>query len=190
MVCKNNQVPNDHLRKDWYKRVKYFFDDPARARRRRNARLQRAKKMAPRPSEGPLRPLVHCPTVCYNTKLRLGRGFTVPELIKAGFDPSRAPFLGIAVDKRRAHTKNALVQQNIERLVAYKNRLVLVKKGQKVEKVEDHSLFAVPKPDEEIKFKVIDAEQQKKNIFKEKHAKFVQFKTHLKEKKAAKHPKK
>ena len=190
MVCKNNRVPNDHLRKDWYHRVKTYFDDPARAVRRRNARNERAKRIAPRPVEGPLRPIVHCPTVRYNTKVRFGRGFTRAELVKAGFDPARAPFLGIAIDKRRGHTKDAIVEQNIERLKAYKERLVLVKKGQKLERGDAGNLFVLPKPDTEVKFRVIQAEEAKKDLFKEKTQKYKAWRQAIKEKKEAKHPKK
>ena len=197
MVCKNNRVPNDHLRKDWYHRVKTYFDDPARAQRRRNARLARAKKIAPRPVEGPLRPLVHCPTVRYNQKVRFGRGFTQAELVKAGFDPARAEVLGIAVDSRRAHTKDALVQQNIERLVEYKKRLVIYTKNhetgalpEKVEQLKQDALFELPKAQNEIKFRVIKAEEAKKDLFKEKQQKYKAYRQQLKEKKEAKHPKK
>ena len=190
MVLQNNRVPNDHLRKDWYHRVKTYFDDPARAQRRRNARNERAKKIAPRPVEGPLRPVVHCPTVRYNTKVRLGRGFTRAELLKAGFDPSRAAVLGIAIDKRRAHTKDALVEQNIERLKAYKERLVIVKKGEKLQRTDAGNLFDLPKQDNEVKFRVIKAEEAKKDLFKEKTEKYKAWRQHLKEKKEAKHPKK
>ena len=190
MVCKNNQVPNDHLRKDWYKRVKYYFDDPARALRRRNARAARAKAIAPRPVDGPLRPIVHCTTVRYNTKVRLGRGFTKEELLKAGFDPARAAVLGIAVDTRRTHTKDDLMKQNIERLVAYKNRLVLVKKGEKdVKAVNDATLFEVPKTVNEVKFRVIKAEEAKQELFKTKTEKFNAYRKALKDKKMAKYKK-
>ena len=190
MVCKNNRVPNDHLRKDWYHRVRTYFDDPARAQRRRNARNERAKKIAPRPVEGPLRPIVHCPTVRYNTRVRLGRGFTRAELIKAGFDPSRASLLGIAVDRRRLHTKDAIIEQNIERLKAYKERLVLVKKGEKLQRSDAGNLFELPKADNEVKFRVINAELAKKDLFKEKTEKYKQWRAAIKEKKAAKHPQK
>jgi len=46
----------------------------------RAARAAKAVKVFPRPAAGPLRPVVHAQTVKYNTKLRLGRGFTLAEL--------------------------------------------------------------------------------------------------------------
>ncbi|EAY23016.1 ribosomal protein L13e, putative [Trichomonas vaginalis G3] len=189
MVAKNNQIPNDHLRKYWYHRVKTYFDDPARAQRRRNARNLKAKNIAPRPAEGPLRPVVRCPTVRYNMKVRLGRGFTPKELVAAGFDPALARFQGIAVDTRRAHSKDAMVKQNVERLVAYKSRLIKVKKGETAEQVNDAALFALPKAQNEIKFRVIKAEEAKKDLFKEKTDKLKAFREAKKEKAAAKHKK-
>lgn len=37
-------------------------------------------KIFPRPTAGPLRPIVHGQTLKYNMKLRAGRGFTLEEL--------------------------------------------------------------------------------------------------------------
>jgi len=190
MVSKNNMVPNDHLRKDWYKRVKTYFDDPARAQRRRNARIALGKKIAPRPVEGPLRPLVHCPTVRYNAKLRLGRGFTKEELKAAGIDSARARYLGIAVDTRREHCKDKeLLKQNIDRLVAYKSRVVRVPKGETLPQVSEPSLFAVPKVQQQVKWCVIKSEDSKKEMFKEKQDKMKAYRNSIKEKKAEKYKK-
>ena len=81
MVLKhNNQLPNQHFRKDWQRRVKTWFDQPGRKKSRRIARIQKAARIAPRPVDGLLRPAVRCPTIKYNTKLRAGRGFTLEEL--------------------------------------------------------------------------------------------------------------
>jgi len=183
-------VPNDHLRKDWYKRVKTYFDDPARARRRHNARVLLAKKIAPRPAEGPLRPLVHCPTVRYNSKVRLGRGFTKEELIAAGFDPARARFMGIAVDTRRVHAKDEdLKKQNIARLAAYKAKFVRVPKGETLPQVSEPALFAVPKVQQQVKWCVIKSEEAKKELFKEKQGKMKAYRNGIKEKKAEKYKK-
>ena len=44
------------------------------------ARAEKAKKVFPRPTAGPLRPIVHGQTIKYNLKKRLGRGFTFEEL--------------------------------------------------------------------------------------------------------------
>lgn len=75
----NNVLPNGHFRKHWQERVKTWFDQAGRKKRRRSARIEKAKRLAPRPAEM-LRPAVHCPTVKYNTRLRAGRGFTLEEI--------------------------------------------------------------------------------------------------------------
>lgn len=81
MVLKhNNQLPNQHFRKQWDRRVKTWFDQAGRKKSRRIARVQKAGRIAPRPIDGLLRPAVRCPTVRYNMKLRAGRGFTLEEL--------------------------------------------------------------------------------------------------------------
>lgn len=41
-------------------------------------------KIFPRPTAGPLRPIVHGQTLKYNMKVRAGRGFSLEEL-KVGF---------------------------------------------------------------------------------------------------------
>lgn len=77
---RNEMIPNAHFKKHWERYVRNWFDQPGRKRRRRRARLQKAARTAPRPAKGPLRPVVHCATFRYNTKLRAGRGFTLAEL--------------------------------------------------------------------------------------------------------------
>lgn len=44
------------------------------------ARQEKAVKIFPRPTSGPLRPVVHGQTLKYNMKVRSGRGFTLEEL--------------------------------------------------------------------------------------------------------------
>lgn len=44
------------------------------------ARQKKAVKIFPRPTSGPLRPIVQCQTLKYNMKSRAGRGFTLEEL--------------------------------------------------------------------------------------------------------------
>jgi large subunit ribosomal protein L13e len=46
---------------------------------------------------------VHCPTIKYNAKVRLGRGFSLEELKGAGITAKFAPTIGIAVDLRRTN---------------------------------------------------------------------------------------
>lgn len=75
-----NVLPNSHFHKDWKRMVKTWFNQPMRKKRRQNARALKAAVVAPRPVAGMLRPVVRCPTLKYNTKVRAGRGFTLDEL--------------------------------------------------------------------------------------------------------------
>jgi len=45
-----------------------------------SARQKKAVKIFPKPTAGPLRPVVHGQTVKYNMKLRAGKGFSLEEL--------------------------------------------------------------------------------------------------------------
>ena len=77
---RNGVIPNVHFHKNWQERVKTWFDQPMRKRRRRKLRVKKALKIAPRPVAGPIRPVVRCPTFKYHTKVRGGRGFSLEEL--------------------------------------------------------------------------------------------------------------
>jgi large subunit ribosomal protein L13e len=44
------------------------------------ARAEKAEKVFPRPAAGALRPIVRGQTVKYNSKTKLGRGFSLEEL--------------------------------------------------------------------------------------------------------------
>ncbi len=79
----NNVIPNAHFHKEWQSYVRTWFNQPAKKIKRRNARLSKATKVAPRPLNK-LRPAVRCPTIKYNRRVRIGRGFTLDEL-KVGF---------------------------------------------------------------------------------------------------------
>ena len=117
MVRHNNVVPNQHFHKiSWQNRVKTWFEQPMRKKRRRAARMKKAAAIAPRPVSGLLRPVVKPPTVRYNYKLREGRGFTLTELKEAGIDRKEARSIGIAVDHRRRNKSNESLQLNSQRL--------------------------------------------------------------------------
>jgi len=120
----NNVVPTSHFHKDWQNHVRTWFNQPAKKVARRNARVARAQKIAPRPLEL-LRPAVHCQTVKYNRKLRAGRGFTLDELRAAEISPKEARSIGICVDHRRKNRSEESLTRNVERLAAYKARLVV-----------------------------------------------------------------
>lgn len=105
--------------------VRTWHNQPARHERRRNARLAKAAKMAPRPAAGPIRPIVHCQTVRYNAKVRAGRGFSHDELKAAGIYKKYAKTIGIAVDHRRRNKSAESVQVNAQRLKLYQSKMIL-----------------------------------------------------------------
>ena len=73
-------LPNAHFKKHWERYVRTWFNQPGKKKRRRQKRLEKAARVAPRPVAGLLRPVVRCPTFKYNTKVRAGRGFSLEEL--------------------------------------------------------------------------------------------------------------
>ncbi|KAK8650867.1 hypothetical protein V6N13_140489 [Hibiscus sabdariffa] len=97
----------------------------ARKARRRIARQKKAVRIFPRPTAGPLRPIVHGQTLKYNMKLRAGRGFTLEELKAAGISKKLAPTIGISVDHRRKNRSLEGLQANVQRLKTYKAKLVV-----------------------------------------------------------------
>lgn len=132
----NNMLPNQHFRKHWQKRVRTWFDQPGRKLRRRKARLEKAGRLAPRPT-GLLRPTVSAPTLKYNRKLRYGRGFTFEELKAVGISPKYALTIGISVDHRRRNRSLESLERNIERLRLYKAHLIVFPRKAKKNKMKD-----------------------------------------------------
>ncbi|KAI2621370.1 ribosomal protein L13e [Xylaria nigripes] len=130
----NNQI---HFRKDWQRRVRCHFDQPTKKIARRKARAVKAAALAPRPVDK-LRPVVRCPTIQYNRRVRAGRGFTLTELKEAGIPRLVAPTVGIAVDFRRQNVNEESLAINVARLKAYKERLIIFpRKGAKHPKAGD-----------------------------------------------------
>ncbi|KAJ4776858.1 60S ribosomal protein L13 [Rhynchospora pubera] len=125
MVKHNNVIPNGHFKKHWQNYVRTWFNQPARKTRRRIARQKKAVKIFPRPTAGPLRPIVQCQTLKYNMKSRAGRGFTLEELKAAGIPKKFAPTIGISVDHRRKNRSLEGLQANVQRLKTYKAKLVV-----------------------------------------------------------------
>ncbi|TGJ86574.1 hypothetical protein E0Z10_g2203 [Xylaria hypoxylon] len=144
----NNQIQKNHFRKDWQRRVRCHFDQPTKKIARRNARAAKAAALAPRPVDK-LRPIVRCPTIKYNRRVRAGRGFTLTELKfvlsnivlllqEAGIPRLVAPTVGIAVDFRRQNLSEESLAINVARLKAYKERLIVFpRKGAKHPKAGD-----------------------------------------------------
>jgi len=118
--------------------VRTWFDQPAQKDRRRNARAAKAKAVAPRPLEK-LRPAVRGQTIKYNRKLREGRGFTKSELRGAGITPKTTAGLGISVDHRRRNASEEGFAKNVQRLKAYKSKLVVFPRNNQAEKKGDAS---------------------------------------------------
>ncbi|KAJ7092660.1 ribosomal protein L13e [Mycena epipterygia] len=120
----NNVLHANHFRKDWQRRVRTWFDQPGRKLRRRTARKTKAATLGVRPIE-PLRPAVRAQTVRYNRKVREGRGFTLAELKEAGIGRKEARGVGIVVDHRRRNLSEEGKKVNVERLLAYKSKLIV-----------------------------------------------------------------
>jgi len=120
----NNVLHANHFRKDWQRRVRTWFDQPGRKLRRRNARKTKAATLGVRPLEL-LRPAVRGQTIRYNRKVREGRGFTLAELKAAGIGRKGARGIGIVVDHRRRNLSEEGKKVNVERLLAYKDKLIV-----------------------------------------------------------------
>ncbi|KAK6539827.1 60S ribosomal protein L13 [Orbilia ellipsospora] len=120
----NQQLPNNHFRKHWQERVRVHFDQPGRKLRRRQARLSKASAVAPRPVDK-LRPVVRCPTIKYNRRVRPGRGFTLEELKAAAIPRKLALTIGIPVDHRRQNRSEEGLTLNVQRLKEYHEKLIL-----------------------------------------------------------------
>merc|ERR1719223_626412 len=162
--------------------IKPWHSQAARKTRRRNNRVEKAKKMFPRPVAGLLRPVVHPPTQRYNMKLRLGRGFTLAEHRGAKISPKLARTIGVSVDHRRRNRCTESLQENVNRLKLYKSKLLVFprksgKKGVKqgdtpkseLQNVAQNTLkeiIPVPKPALRIKARKITDEEKEKSAYK------------------------
>merc|ERR1711988_1307056 len=123
------------FRKYWQKYVKTWFNQPARKKSRRVARDKKAAVVAPRPVAGSVRPMVHGATVKYNSKVRIGRGFSLAEIKDVGLSKAEAQSLGIAVDHRRRNRSVQGKSANVQRLREYKaNLVVFPRNGKKLKK--------------------------------------------------------
>merc|ERR1712093_218440 len=128
----NNQIHSCRkFRKYWQRYVKTWFNQPARKKSRRTARDKKAALVAPRPVAGSVRPVVHGSTIKYNTKVRIGRGFSLAEIKDAGLGKLEAKSLGIAVDPRRRNRSVQGKQANVQRLREYRANLVVFPRNKK-----------------------------------------------------------
>jgi large subunit ribosomal protein L13e len=178
MVKHNNVLPNAHFHKDWQRRVRTWFDQPAQKKVRRLRREKKAKAIFPRPVSGALRPAIRPPTKKYNSKLRLGRGFTLEELKKAGINHHFAKTIGIAVDYRRRNRSEASLAVNAQRLKEYQSKLVLFPRNSKKPKTGDATaetlkevrqatgtLLPIKKVTTKATFRAITEEEKKTSAF-------------------------
>merc|ERR1712048_793264 len=135
--------------------------------------------IAPRPVAGSLRPVVRCPTYKYNTKVRMGRGFTLEELKTAGIPKKYAATIGICVDHRRKNKGTESLQTNVQRLKEYKSKLIVFPKKPSAPKAGDSEAselavgsqlrgqimpIVASKPSN--KARLITDEEKKVNVFK------------------------
>ncbi|KAI3382762.1 hypothetical protein SNEBB_009465 [Seison nebaliae] len=126
----NNIIPNGHFHKDWQRFVKTWFNQPARKKRRHDKRVEKVKRMNPCPVNK-MKPAVHCPSQRYNSRQRLGRGFTMDELKAVGLHWRYAQTIGISVDLRRRNKSMESFEKNKERLTEYMNRVTVLPKKKK-----------------------------------------------------------
>lgn len=171
----NNVVPNAHFHKEWQRWVKTWFDQPARKAARRSARAEKASRVAPRPTTL-LKPVVRGQTQRYNGKVRAGRGFTIDELKAAGLNKKSALGLGVSIDHRRRNRTEESFSVNVNRLKAYRAKLVIiprkpssqrVKKGDAtkeeikgVKQVLSSTVLAVPTLSNRTKARVIKSAER------------------------------
>uniref|UniRef100_A0A915DGG9 Large ribosomal subunit protein eL13 n=1 Tax=Ditylenchus dipsaci TaxID=166011 RepID=A0A915DGG9_9BILA len=107
----NNLLPNAHFHKHC-----------------RDASRHGSTSLPARSAAGLLRAVVRCPSVRYNVKQRLGKGFTLEKLKGAGLTKYEAMSIGIAVDFRRTSKSVEGSQNNIQRLKRYRSKLILFPK--------------------------------------------------------------
>lgn len=150
-IAKNLPLLKNHFRKNWQSRVRVHLDQAGKKVSRRNARASKAARVAPKPLDS-LRPVVRCPTVKYNRKVREGRGFTLEEIKAVGYTAKAARSVGIAVDHRRQNKSQESFDANVQRLKEYQSKLIVFKKGTPVkelaatEQVSTKDVFPVVQP--------------------------------------------
>jgi len=133
MISHNNMIPSGHFHKKWKDRVKTWFNQPLKKKRRAIKRSVKVAHNLPKPADF-LRPMVHCPTVRYNSKVRAGRAFSLQELKEAGLSKAYAQTIGIAVDVRRTNKSIESILLNVQRLREYLSKVIIYPLGKKQKK--------------------------------------------------------
>ncbi|KAK6201701.1 60S ribosomal protein L13 [Scheffersomyces amazonensis] len=161
-ISKNLPLLKNHFRKHWQERVKVHFDQAGKKASRRQARLAKAAKFAPKPIDT-LRPVVRAPTVKYNRKVRSGRGFTLAELKAVGLTAKYARTIGISVDHRRQNKAQETFDANVARLQEYKSKIVIIdnkNKSESFEQVSTAATFPVVQPTPESAPRAVEVPEQ------------------------------
>lgn len=93
-----------------------------------------------------LRPVVRCPTIRHNKKVRLGRGFTAEECAAAGVEYKYARTVGVAVDLRRKNNNAEAFNANVERLKEYLGKITIYRsfKEAKLAGAKQHTGVVMP----------------------------------------------
>ncbi|QPG73283.1 60S ribosomal protein L13 [Brettanomyces nanus] len=146
-IGKNYALLKNHFKKHWQRRVRVHLDQAGKKVSRRHARIVKAAAIAPKPVDL-LRPIVRCPTLKYNRKVRAGRGFSLSEVKAAGLNPKYARTVGIAVDHRRVNKSVEGFEANVARLESYKKSLIVFDKNTKPagEQVSVAAAFPIEQP--------------------------------------------
>lgn len=152
---RNNALPNNHFKKT-SKTVRTWFNQPANKQRRRSNRAEKAAKIFPAPLES-LKPVVRCPTIRYNRKERLGRGFTPEECQAAGIHHLYARTIGISVDVRRRNMNQEAFDQNVLRLKEYQSKIKIFKNKAEAKGTKQHRGVVMPLAKTEKKVETIAA---------------------------------
>nr|XP_014336893.1 PREDICTED: 60S ribosomal protein L13-like isoform X2 [Bos mutus] len=117
---RNGMILKPPFHKDWQRRVATWFNQPAGKIHRRKTQQAKARRIAPRPTSSPLRPVVRCPTVRYHTK-------------------KVARTIGISVDPRRWNKCTESLQANMQRLKEYRSKFILFPRKPSASKKGDSS---------------------------------------------------
>lgn len=164
-ISKNLPLLKNHFRKHWQERVRVHFDQAGKKASRRQSRLRKAAKIAPKPIDS-LRPVVRAPTIKCNRKVRAGRGFTLAEIKAVGLTPKYARTIGISVDHRRQNKSQETFETNVQRLKEYKSKLVIFDKKTKAsetvsyEQVSTSATFPIEQPAIEQGTRAVEVPEQ------------------------------
>ena len=131
----NSGIPKKTTKKHWQRHVKTWFHHPFAVARRAASRKEKAEQLQKRPLYW-FRPVVSCLTAKHSGQFRLGLGFTLEELKAAGLTVTDAKKFRIRVDKRRKDRNRETLEKNRDRLLMFKDALI-VKTPSIMKKISD-----------------------------------------------------